>query len=601
MSPEDFRVDREGKIHTFSATDQSLVWRTLFGILLAGLTGLLAAKGLTGWLLAKLGSQACVEAIRPTVFDSHLRTLSETLPTLPGGLPMSAWTALSVGALTLLLLPALFNRSWFSPKTMRPLALLRYLLFTALLYAGFWAFASQLYRPETAPLLTAASLGGVCAVIFLLCSERTCGNAFILLTRPGSLRFTDPLAAFGFGFIAGAAGAWIVQWLGQPIPVEVSAPSAVEIWSRSPSFGSDYFVGLETTLSVTWALMAACGAGLLISFSPSRAGFSMRGISILLAALPALGLWAYQSFDTDPGKASLEPGAASLAEAAGLPAPGPDRIILVPGTQGPQAIAFPMAVQVLCLNGSETLAASPTSLGRVGAYLQKIDGRRTPWICQANEARWAIPMRLLEPGLAVAALAQSAERTGSMGAARSLSRVAHMPNLQNNRDLADRLLDPSRYTTSGRGWYLLSRVAHWRGDLERAQQLWDRAKAEGWTPKGGQERPEQPLPLDRKIYACAKSGPQPFAGRFALFQVPQPRPHKRSFDPLWLVAASSADERGCVSFEELPPADYQLGLLLPEAAGSNPDRVRVEGDLGPFQLSGEMREQEAGTILIHSR
>jgi hypothetical protein len=43
MSPENFRVDREGKIHTFAAIDRSLVWRTLFGMLLSGLTGLLTA------------------------------------------------------------------------------------------------------------------------------------------------------------------------------------------------------------------------------------------------------------------------------------------------------------------------------------------------------------------------------------------------------------------------------------------------------------------------------------------------------------------------------------------------------------------------------
>jgi hypothetical protein len=71
--------------------------------------------------------------------------------------------------------------------------------------------------------------------------------------------------------------------------------------------------------------------------------------------------------------------------------------------------------------------------------------------------------------------------------------------------------------------------------------------------------------------------------------------------PLFLVAATNPDSKGRVSFEGLPPAFYMVGVLLPESAGSSPQRVTVTGALRVVDLSKDRKRDDAGTITIAVR
>ena len=252
---------------------------------------------------------------------------------------------------------------------------------------------------------------------------------------------------------------------------------------------------------------------------------------------------------------------------------------------------YPMEAQVPGAFSEEKIGAAQGNIERAAAYLRDRGGRWTMHTAMAWHVAPAVHDRLLDPETAVRERCDAAQDTGSLlSSAMVVARVPWMPQTAAVREISARLLDPQQFTPGKQAGIRLYKPALAMGDLAKARSLWESAVAAGATPDGA--KPDALPPRDRAV-----TGALDLPGaRIALYRQTDAKPPKDVPGAQQLVAAAVA--HGKFAFTDLPAGFYLLAILLPE--GADPARVKVEGALGPFDLTRQ-RRAEVGALRIAAR
>jgi len=535
-----------------------------------GLGGLAVALSVTA-VLASVAAPSFERFVRPAGFSYGL----------PEGWDRTDLRMWLRAIPSLLIVALVFNRAWrsFSAAGFIKLALtvllMAALLLVVLLGSGVFEQVSfpggGTARTAAADLLQLALAGALGAALFAFFGEGP--------------REERPRSA-ATGFIAAAAATALSFFLASKLSLLFQA--LLGFLGESAEVSPLGWRRLQLALGLGLGLLAAATGGALLALSPGNSGRATRGVALAIAAVPAAALLALGIWFGDYCLHQGEMGT-TLAQAAALEPPPAPRLMALPGG----ARFYPMEA-VMAGYSAEKAGATAANIERASAYLKEHAGRWTAHTAPAWHMAAAIDDRLLDPEASVRARADAAEATGSMlSAAMLVARVPWMPQSAAIREVAARLLDARRFAPGSQAGIRLYKVALAAGDLAKARSLWESAVAAGAMPDAGASEPDSLPPRDREI---AGSVDLPGA-RVALYRQNDGKPPKEIPAPLMLVAAATPDAQGKFAFAELPAAFYTVGVLLPASAGADAARVKIEGSLGPFDLSKE-RRAELGTIHI---
>jgi hypothetical protein len=589
------------------ARDSSLPLRTLIAAVLGAAAGVAGARALVG-LLARIATPALADRIHSAALDAGLKALAGWND--PAAVRRGGLIALAVAGGAALLLPFLLNRRLVR-RLLSLAGVLRALLGIGLAGALammvlalcdlFMATATAISAGrgfvfpgggvrEWGPFALRLALVAVgSAALYVVAGERATDRG----ARPGAGRGRAAAAAVG-GVFAGTLVALLATWA-RPRLALLADPELVGALGRSAEPSALGWERLRLAVSVALGLLGGTMWALLVALAPSPAPARRRLLALLLAVTPAAalvlaGLW-FQGHCRDARELRFP----SLAAAAKLdPAPKPALLAVA----GPRVLRYPLEAVARGALRDDSVGATRRNLGRLREYLEAQRGW-TVWTARAWRAQPAILDRLLEPEEAVRAQLAAVEATGSLLETAALaSRLERMPLTPAVRPVAERLLDPARFTARGEGKTHLAAIARNLGDLPRAERLAREAAAEGAAPSAAASQPaSQPAAPDGAIGGRVLLAGAPVQGlRVVLYGARGPI--DRVPLGLHLLAAATTDKEGRFSFARLPRASYALGLLLPASLGADPANVLVGGNLGLFDLARGAAQADAGTITL---